>query len=85
MHSSGLQIEPVTGGACHTDPIMTGRREKYDPRKAEDLLLIVPLNQPGPIQMERHFGIHRLHRSLLLERNWRLEHISLRQIKLNLA
>ena len=35
--------------------------------------------------MERHFGIHRLHRPLLLERNRRLEHIFLRQIKLNLA
>ena len=59
--------------------------EKYDPRKAEHLLLIMPLNQPCPVQMERHFGVHRLHRSLFLERNWRLEHIFLRQIKLNPA
>ena len=64
---------------------MTGRAEEHDPRKAEHLLLIMPLNQACPIQMERHFGIHRLHSPLLLERNWRLEDILLRQIKLNLA
>lgn len=33
--------------------------------------------------MKRHLGIHRLLRPLLLERNRRLEHISLRQIELD--
>ena len=41
------------------------------------------LNQPRPIQMERHLGIHRLYRPLLLERNRRLEHVLLSQIDLD--
>lgn len=43
----------------------------------------MPLNQPGPVQMERHLRIHRLLRTLLLERNRALEDILLRQIDLN--
>ena len=64
---------------------MTGRFGENDLSKAEHLLLIMPLNQPCTVQMERHFGIYRLHSPLLLERNRRLKHISLCQIELNLA
>ena len=85
MHSTGLFIEPVTREACHMDPTMTGRAEEYTLRKAVHLLLIMPLNQPCPIQMERYFGIHRLDSPLLLKRNWRLEHIFLRQVEFNPA
>ena len=41
------------------------------------------LNQPGPVQMKCHLGIHRLLGALLLERDWRLENVSLRQIDLD--
>lgn len=47
-------------------------------------LLIMPLNQPLPIQMKRQLRIHRLLRPLLLERDERLEDIFLRQIELDL-
>lgn len=41
------------------------------------------LNQPGPVQMERHLGVHRLLGPLFLERNRRLENVALRQIDLD--
>ena len=57
----------------------TNRKEENH----QDLLLIMLLNQPAPIQMKRHLRIDRLHRPLLLERNRRLENVFLREIQLD--
>lgn len=51
--------------------------------KRKHLLLIMLHNQPLPIQMKRHFRIHRLLRPLRLERDRRLEDILLRQVDLD--